>query len=171
MNSPIPLLPGDILLYSKCDFFGWVTSIKTFSPAVHVEMYEGNGMSLASRNGIGVNRYPFREKQLAAVLRPKQQINMAAVTTWFETEFSRFSNTGVRGRPYGWLDLLRFYGIKIFTFGWICSQFVAKACLVGGLDVFAIDYYQGTIDPGDFFLPSAFAWQWVRPDVRKDLTT
>lgn len=171
MTSPIPLLPGDILLYSKSDLFGWITRIKTFSPAVHIEMYEGQCMSLASRNGIGVNRYPFREAQLAAVLRPRQQINMAAVTKWFEKPFNKITGEGVRGRPYGWLDLLRFCCIKIPTFGWICSEFAALACVAGGLDVFAADYYAGTIDPGDFFLPSAFTWEWVRPDVRKDLTS
>lgn len=172
MHPPIPQpQPGDILLYSKSDIFGRLTAFRTFSPAVHVEMYEENGMSLASRNGEGVNSYPFRPEQLAAILRPKQAIDMAAVTKWFEEPFSRFTNTGVRGRPYGWLDLLRFYGIKLFTFGWICSQFAAKACQAGGLDVFASDYYQGTIDPGDFLLSPAFHWQWVREDVRKQLTT
>lgn len=129
-------------------------------------------MSLASRNGIGVNRYPFREAQLAAVLRPVQTINMADVKAWFEVPFNPLTGDGVRGRPYGWLDLLRFfYNIKIKTDGWICSQFCGVALREGGLKVFASDYYCGTIDPGDYFLPAAFSWAWVRPDVRKDLTT
>jgi len=171
MTSPIPLQPGDILLYSKSDVFGLLTSFRTFSPAVHVEMFEGEAMSLASRNGIGVNRYPFRDAQLAAVLRPKQAINMADVKAWFEVPFNKITGEGVRGRPYGWLDLLRFYGKKIKTNGWICSQFVAKALSAGGLGVFASDYYCGTIDPGDYFIPWALEWKWVRPDVYKELTT
>lgn len=171
MTSPIPLLPGDILLYSKSDLFGWLTSFRTFSPVVHVEMFEGKGASLASRNGIGVNRYCYRSAQLAAVLRPIERIDMAAVKAWFESRYRQGQDVGVRGRPYGWLDLLRFYNIKLNTDGWICSQFVAKALCAGGLQIFASGYYEGTIDPGDYFLPGALEWAWVREDVRSDLTT
>jgi len=171
MTPPIPLQPGDVLLYSKSDFFGWVTSFRTFSPVVHVEIYEGGGLSLASRNGIGVNRYPLRLAQLAAVLRPRQKVDTDAMRTWFEQKYNPASGKGVRGRPYGWLDLLRFYNVKVNTDGWICSQFVAQALRAGGLSVFAQDYYCGTIDPGDYFLPAALEWAWVRPDVYKELTT
>lgn len=128
-------------------------------------------MSLASRNGIGVNRYPFRPEQLAAVLRPKKPIDMEAVTKWFEQPFNSITGDGVRGRPYGWFDLLRFYNIKIATSGWICSQTVAYLCIKGGLDVFASGYYAGTIDPGDFFLSPALEWKWVRDDVREAVTS
>lgn len=171
MNSPIPLLNSDVLLYSKSDLFGWLTALKTWSPACHVELYEGEGMSLASRNGIGVNRYPFREAQLAAILRPVAPLDSAAIKAWFEVPFNKLTGEGVRGRPYGWLDLLRFYNIKIATNGWICSQFVAKAVKVGGLKAFANQYNEGTIDPGDFFVSPSFHWVWVRPDVEKDVTT
>lgn len=176
LNTPIPLLPGDTLLYSKSDVFGLLTSFKTWSPAVHVEKYEGDGLALASRNGIGVNRYPLRTEQLCAVLRPKAPIDMAAVKKWFERPFSTLSPqpsplVGVRGRPYGWLDLLRFYGLRLPTNGWICSQFAALADRAGGLESFATEYYAGTIDPGDFFLSPAYAWAWVRPDVRTAITT
>jgi hypothetical protein len=170
MNLPIALQPGDTLLYSKSDVFGLITSIKTWSPAVHVEKYEGDGQSLASRNGIGVNRYPVRAAQLCAVLRPNQPINMAAVKKWFEVRFDRQTRRGVRGRPYGWLDLLRFYGMRIPTNGWICSQFAASADRAGGLNSFAKQYYAGTIDPGDFFLSPAYDWAWVRHDVLEDIT-
>lgn len=171
MKPPVTLLPGDTLLYSKSDFFGWVTAIKTFSPAVHVEKFEGFGMSLASRNGIGVNRYPLRLAQLAAVLRPIEPLDMDAVTKWFEVPFNKVTGEGVRDRPYGWFDLARFFNIKLKTDGWICSEFAAMVDRVGGLKSFATKYYAGTIDPGDFFLPSCYEWQWVRPDVEKELTT
>jgi hypothetical protein len=171
MTSPIPPLPGDTLLYGKSDFFGVLTSLVTFSPAVHVEKYEGNGMSLASRNGIGVNRYPFRIEQLIAVLRPNQPINMAAVTKWFEQPYNPFTCEGVHGRYYGWWDLLRFRDIKVPTNGWICSQFASMADDAGGLKSFAKDYYRGDLDPGEFFSSAAYDWEWVRPDVRVWLTT
>lgn len=157
-------------MYSKSDLFGWVTSFKTWSPAVHVEKYEGDGLALASRNGLGVNRYPLRLEQLCAVLRPNQPINMGAVTKWFEQEFDPETGLGVRWRPYGWLDLPRFYGIRIPTKGWICSQFAANFDRAGGLKSFAQNYYSGTIDPGDFFLSPAFDWAWVRPDVLRGIT-
>lgn len=167
MTSPTPLLPGDVLLYSKSDFFGLLTAWKTWSPAVHVELYEGEGMSLASRNGMGVNRYLYRSKQLAAVLRPNAPLSMKSVTKWFETPYK--SGEGVRGRYYGWLDLLRFYSIRIPTGGWICSEFVAKALKEGGLKAFAEKYDEGTVDPGDYFVSPAFDWVWVRPNVLKQL--
>jgi len=95
---------------------------------------------------------------------------MVEVRVWFTLPFDGIA-TGVRNRPYGWLDLLRFYSIKVPTNGWICSQFAAKACRAGGITAFAEDYNEGTIDPGDFFVSPAFDWAWVRPDVRRDLTT
>jgi hypothetical protein len=165
MNPPIPLIPGDVLLYSKSDIFGLFTAFRTWSPAVHVEMYEGSGVSIASRNGIGVNRYLFRRAQLAAVLRPNQPVDMEKIRKWFGVRYPDWPIIGVMGRPYGWLDLLRFYGMKIPTNGWICSQFVAKACRAGGLKAFAENYNEGTIDPGDYFTSPAFDWFWVRPDV------
>jgi len=171
MTPPIPLQPGDTLLYSRSDIFGLITAFKTWSPAVHVEKYEGNNLSLASRNGIGVNRYPLRLEQLCAVLRPKQAIDMEAVRKWFEVPHSPlYLDGGVRHRPYGWLDLLRFYGLRIPTEGWICSQFAALADRAGGLASFAREYYAGTIDPGDFFVSPAYDWAWVRPDVREAIT-
>ena len=128
-------------------------------------------MSLASRNGIGVNRYTYRENQLAAVLRPSSTVDMSAIKEWFEKPYSELTAEGVRGGYYGWLDLLRFYSIKLATNGWICSEFVAKALRVGGINAFAKCYNEGTIDPGDYFVSPAFGWMWYRPDVYWELTT
>lgn len=157
MNDPIPtLLPGDHLLYGKKprDIFGLITSWKTWSPAVHIEVYIGNNVSMASRNGIGVNRYPLRTEQLIAVLRPKTPINMVKGLAWFD-------QAGVKGRPYGWLDLLHFEGFKIKSGGWICSQFAALFDEACDFLSFNSQYFEGSIDPGDFFLSPVFNWEWV----------
>lgn len=160
MNTPTPLFAGDHLLYGRTpwDLFGFITSLKTWSPAVHIEIYEGFGMSLASRNGVGVNSYPYREEQLIAVVRPPNTFEFERGLKWFD---------GVRGKPYGWLDLLRFVGINIKTNGLICSEFVAMFDRVSLSYPFNLNYPEESVDPGDFLLPRDFQWIWVHEKVNK----
>jgi hypothetical protein len=175
MTSPIPLLEtGDVLLYGRKprDFFGLVTRIVTDSPAVHVEMYRGDGMSYASRNGIGVNSYPVRMEQLIAVLRPISltTLQLKALDHWFFLPYKDNPKYGVIGRPYGWLDLLEFAcNTKFRTDGWICSEFVANAFFQMDYHPFSLSFDYGLIDPGDFFKSPALHWIWVRPDVKYKL--
>jgi hypothetical protein len=161
------LLPGDHLLYGVKDFGGWVTSLKTFSPAVHIEVYIGGGISVASRNGIGVNSYPFRDAQLISVLRPNAPFDIEAALRWFDQPYDKITHGGVRGRPYGWLDLLRFYNIKIPTNGWICSQFVSALDAAGGFYPFSRLYSAGLIDPGDYLCSPMFNCFYITDKARK----
>lgn len=165
---PTPLA-GDHLLYgvSGWDLFNRVTRLKTWSPAVHIELYIDDCKSVASRNGLGVNMYPFREGGLIGILRPKQLLDIERGLAWFNKPFNKVTHDGVRGRPYGWLDLLQFINIQIQTDGWICSQFVSlfdEACL---FYPFSEQYNDGKIDPGDYFVSNAFTWEWVDSEARK----
>lgn len=159
VTETIPVLqPGDHLLYGvkPRDLFGWVTRIKTWSPAVHIELYVGDYVSVASRNGEGVNKYPVRMEQLIGVLRPRVPIDLAKGLQWF-------SQSNVQGKPYGWLELLHFVGLKVKSPGWICSQFVALFDEACGFLPFNPEYYEGSVDPGDFFLSPLLEWHWVQP--------
>jgi hypothetical protein len=157
------LAEGDHLIYGKKDLFGWITSVKTWSPAVHIEVYIGNGQSAASRNGLGVNIYPVRPEQLIAVLEPKQSINVHKSLAWLSEPYDPDHHTGVRGRPYGWKQLLRFYNIHLKTDGWICSEFVDYFDNAGDFFPFAEQFDSGAIDPGDYLISPSFNWKWVDP--------
>jgi hypothetical protein len=161
------LRPGDHLLYSPCDWAGRITSFKTWSPAVHIEIYIGNGQSVASRNGLGVNRYPLRTAQLVAVLRPNASLDMARAMAWFSEPFQAYCSMGVQGRPYGWATLARFYNIHLNSVGWICSEFAAMFDVAGGFHPFADAYCSGSIDPGDYFISPKFDWIWLTDKARK----
>lgn len=167
MFNPAHLRPGDHLLYGAHDFTGWLTGLKTWSPAVHIEIDVGKGKSVASRNGLGVELYDYRPGQLIAVLEPRQTINLDKALRWFNEPFDHAECIGVRGRPYGWLDLLRFFNVRRDTPGWICSQFACLFDHAGDFHPFNDEYANGSVAPGDFFLSNAFAWKWVHPDARK----
>lgn len=164
MNSPCPLFAGDHLLYGRkpWDAFGFVTSFGTDSPAVHIEVYEGFSMSVASRNGQGVNSYEYRSAQLIAVLRPPNVYDFQKAFDWMNKE--------ARGKPYGWLDLLRWVGpgwLNFKTKGLICSEFADmfdKAAKCG----FFNEYFPSeSIDPGDFFKVQYLHWEWWDDSVAK----
>lgn len=130
MADKLLLKPGDILLYRPVGFFGWVISIKTWHPISHVEIYDGDLKSLASRDGIGVGRYPVRLAQLAYVLRPRVALDLAAGRAWFET---------VKGQPYGWIDLVNFVGIPLSTDGMVCSPFATRYLRACHWNIFPTD--------------------------------
>lgn len=115
-----------------------------------MEIYAGNGMSLAARNGLGVNRYGFRRKGLTHVLRPAG-FNLAEAEKFF---------LNVRGTPYGWLDLLQFFSIRISTKGLICSQFGDLLLRSGGVTAFSRNYSAGAVSPRDFLVSPVFAEEW-----------
>ena len=95
------LKPGDVLLYRSRSLVGWAIRFRTWSDVEHVEVYLGEGRSVASRNGIGVGKYPLRIDGLVRVFRPVENPDVIAGLLWF---------ADVDGLPYAWTDLLRFYG-------------------------------------------------------------
>lgn len=118
--TPEAFQPGDVLLYRPRGLFGWLIAVKTWSRWAHVEVYDGGGYSLASRDGIGVGRYPLRLDGLGEVYRLRVGCNWFAARAWFES---------VKGQPYDWWGLLAFASAK-----WqgrdngkmFCSEFAAR---------------------------------------------
>lgn len=137
-------MPADILVYTGWSVFDIAIRVKTGSFAVHVERYQGGGYSLASRNGKGVAKYPLRISGLAYVLRPKTKPHMDWGLRWFYED--------ANGKPYGFTDLLEFYGIKIPSPGLICSEFVAMLFDAEGTPLFSPHWDRGAISPRDFLL-------------------
>lgn len=154
------LLPGDVLQYGGSGFIDRGIQFRLWDDTSHVEIYAGNLTSVASRNGIGVDRYLFRADGLRYVRRPVGLTpeQFAEGLRWFTT---------VRGRPYGWTDLLRFYSIKLPCSGLICSQFAAEFLRQCGQPAFALDYPAGEESPRDFKLPRELQliWSYLAPTV------
>lgn len=146
---PPILQPGDCLIYTGSDLIDWAIRIKTWSRACHVELYAGEGTSLASRNGIGVNRYAYRREGLIRVLRPKPPFDFPRMQAWFET---------VRGQKYDWLGLLCFtlavkQGSPDKMF---CSEFLTRVYRAGGFEPFQPDADADHIAPSEFMVANPF---------------
>lgn len=142
MSNPLPTLqPGDIMLYAGSGFVDWAIKLRTWSDVDHIEVYLGNQQSTASRNGIGVNTYPFRRDGLKYVRRPLGIFDLDAATKYADA---------MKGTPYGYGDLGRFYLLNIPTKGVICSQYGDLLFDAAGTVLFAEDYPAGSISPRDY---------------------
>lgn len=142
------LKPGDLLLYGASGWVGWVIAVKTWHKVSHCEVYVGNGQSVASRDGIGVGRYPLRTEGLLYVLRPTQPLDQASALAWFQT---------VDGQRYDWLGLFRFFTLgKQSTDKQFCSEFATRFYRHGGLEPFTPLEDADLIAPATFLLSPAF---------------
>lgn len=127
------LKAGDCLLYKPTGFFGRLISLKTWHPISHVEVFvdkENGGMSVASRDGKGVNFYPTRTAQLVHVLRPNVSLDLAVGL--------RYARRMI-GTPYGWADLANFVGWNIDSKGIVCSPFATEFYRACGWNIFPLD--------------------------------
>lgn len=124
------LLPGDCLLYTPSSLFGAIIKLKTWHSIAHVEVFAGAATSWASRDGKGVSRYPWRNTELAYILRPCVHLDLPAANAWA---------TSIIGTPYGWLELLNFVGLSVEKKGMFCSQFVAEYYRHAGWHLFPED--------------------------------
>ena len=137
--------PGDFLLYSGKGFFSWLIKVKTWSRFSHVEVYIGHGQTIASRDGIGVDIYWTRDKDLACVLRPNKKLDIDAGIAWAQENC-------ILGQKYDWWGLLRF-----FTFGkpsmdkQFCSELATRFARASGFHPFNDKYDADTVSPGMFY--------------------
>jgi hypothetical protein len=156
-RPPIELLqPGDLLLYAGRGLFSWVIRTKTWSDVSHLEVYDGGGFSLASRDGEGVERFPLRLNDLYAVLRPNAPFDFPAGRTWFAT---------VRGQGYDWIGLLSFYFARFRgkeNGKQFCSEFATRFFRAAGLDLFP-RRDADAVAPGEFLSNPLLTLIWRRP--------
>jgi hypothetical protein len=157
VNPPGPsdLLPGDHCLYfDRASVVDWLIAARTWGQAAHIEIYVGQGGSIASRNGIGVNRYPFRADGLVVVLRPRLPFDFNAGMAWFET---------VSGQKYDFTGLLSFYlmghvGSNDRKF---CSELTCLWDRAAGIPSFAYDWPAEKVAPDSNLLSPAFETVWT----------
>jgi hypothetical protein len=158
MRIPEDLQPGDHLLYGptplKKGLLSWMIDkaicVKTWSYVCHIEIHVGHSLSVASRNGIGVNQYPFRLDQLTHVLRPYCQVNMFSAMEWF--------NRTARGQKYDFKGLMCFYlaakrGDRDRMF---CSEFAARWDRHAAIRSFTERFDADKIAPGNYLMSPAF---------------
>ncbi len=149
------LQPGDCLLYGSAGtFIDWCIQTKTGGVHTHVEIWEGNGNSVASRNGIGVNRYPFRAAQLITVRRPLQPFDQQLATKYFLSVF---------GEGYDWIGLSSFWGIvtEDMPHRLFCSSFATAYYRNGNIDIFNKFVDQVKISPWDLNKTPALTTIWT----------
>lgn len=153
------LKPGDILLYSGSGFFAWAIKVKTWSRFSHVEVYDRQGTTMASRDGRGVNRYAFREQNLRAILRPRTPpiLDIERGRVWFRAE--------AIGQPYDWLGLFAFFSSKAQGSrrrAMFCSEFATRFFKKCGYAIFLGD--SDAIAPGEFWKNPMLDLVWAHPD-------
>lgn len=146
------LQAGDCLLYLPKGPYGFLIAIKTWHEIAHCEGYVGGGESVASRDGIGVGRYPLREAQLRYVMRPIVPFDVAAAQQRFDREW--------RGQGYDYFGLLRFawrapVGRTRFNNKQFCSELLTRWYRAGGVDPFNGDDADA-IAPKDFVQATVF---------------
>ena len=151
------LRPGDLMLYRPKGLVGWLIASRTFSNWAHVEVYDGDGYALASRDGIGVGRYPIRLDRLGKVARPIKPINLDAMRAWFPT---------VDGQKYDLWAIARFvlpHIIKrdVDLSRQICSAFAVRLYRAGGFDPVAPDADADLVAPSTLAVSPAFAVIWT----------
>jgi hypothetical protein len=154
VNSFPELQPGDILLYGDSSPLSWAIRFRTWSDVSHVEVYVGDGRSIAARSD-GFKKYPLRLDGLRRVIRPAIPFNFKSGMEWF---------AAVDGTKYGWADLLRFYLVDVPTKGLICSQAADLFFRNCTLPLFNTNYPEGAVCPGDYEkisdLIAKQIWSW-----------
>lgn len=121
------MLPGDALLYGPKGLYGWVIRFHTGHPIAHVEVYAGDGRTVASRNGKGVGLYDFNPDRLKGIYRPTQPFDFDAAMRWFGQ---------LPPMRYGWADLLNFIDVDVDADGIVCSPFATLFYRAGGFNPF-----------------------------------
>lgn len=149
------LEPGDVLLYRPVGIFGLAIAVKTWHRIAHIEIYVGNGQSVASRDGLGTGVYPLRLSQLAVVCRPLVPLDVTGALDRFKQK---------PHRPYGWLDLVQFIGVDVDSGGIVCSPFGDEFIRDEGLIDFLNCEEKAKVAPFEFMLDQRLALYDVQAD-------
>lgn len=168
MKFDIKLLqPGDSLLYygdtppdvpgNKAGFVDWGIGVKTGYQISHVEVYAGANLSLASRNGIGVNRYQFRSAGLVCVRRPIGILDLATANDWFAAS--------ARGQKYDFKGLMCFYlAVKQGSHDrMFCSEFQLRYYRKASFQPVHCEIDADRTPPSMAWISEAFSTVWLKP--------
>lgn len=142
--DPKILKPGMLLLYEASSLFGYAIAAFSGSRISHIEMYAGDGTSYASRDGVGVDEYPLRLKDLALVLEAVEPLNMDRVREGFSRKI---------GHRYDNSTILKFATFGLFggkPMAEVCSEIQAYLVRVGGLERAFGDKQPDEVKPSDF---------------------
>lgn len=146
------LKPGDLLLYSGHSVFSWLIKVKTWSDFSHAEVYVGTGITITSRDGLGVKYYPFEPKNLSCILRPKLPIDFSRADEWFST---------IVGQKYDWWGLLRFFHFgKESKDKQFCFECCTRYYRAGGFDPFSERYDADLVSANSFYSSPNFELVW-----------
>jgi hypothetical protein len=141
--DPSTLRAGDVILYRPQGFIGWCIASRTFSNWAHVEVSLGSGVTVASRNFVGVGLYAFNPNRVGRVIRPRGPLNMVSAMGWFD---------GVVGQRYDYWAIMRFllpHCIRrdLDMTRQICSSFAVRFLREAGVDVVAADMDADLVAP------------------------
>ena len=158
--KPVPfdvdlLLPGDAILYLPTSFFGYGIAIKTFTWRSHVEVYIGDKLSIASRDGVGVGEYKLRETDIGTVLRPTQEMNFKEGLRYFDS---------VEGEKYDMRAIMCFLMLARSGEGkrQICSEFATNFYRKCGLTPFHEEWPADRTPPSYFLASPNFKVIWKK---------
>jgi hypothetical protein len=157
--NPGILKPGDKILYRPADLFDWVVAVKTWAKVSHIEIYAGNGRSVASRNGKGVGLYDLRETRVAAVLRSAPTFDLDKALCWFRNH--------ALGDRYGWRTLLNFVLLSSNPVPGhqVCSEFAANFDRAGGAADFPAWWPACRTAPAQFLATRSLGLIWHDGDL------
>jgi uncharacterized protein YycO len=152
------LNPGDMLLYFEDDPVDFLIAVKTGKRIGHVEVYAGNGTTMASRNGIGVSVYPLRTSGVVCVRKPLGVFDFTAGLAWF--------NASAKGQPYDWKGLATFTSLvnegeegKMF-----CSEFAVNFYRACGYNPCNPSQPAYETSPRDLWVLGTFETKWALND-------
>jgi len=154
--DPSILKPGDFeLFFTEHDPVDTLIGIKTGMWIAHIEIDAGNGQSLASRNGIGVNIFPRRTSGLVCVRGPIEPFNFNAGLDWF--------NTKAKGQGYDWKGLAT--ATALTTEGeegkMFCSEFAVNFYRACGYNPCNPSQAAWRTYPRDMWLMGTFETKWA----------
>jgi hypothetical protein len=154
------LRAGDCLFYGGWDIENLVVGLKTWSRATHIEVFVGNGFSMASRPGTGCHIYPLRKQGIRYILRPAGKLDLENGMAFF--------HSNMEGLAYGYTDLTQFLpaldwcfkklGFKVH--GIICSQAGDEFYRACAFRAFNTNYPAGMVVPRDFLVSPVFDLVW-----------
>lgn len=156
------LEPGDVLLYYGEGVWSSLIRLKTWGWASHCELYDREGVSLASRAERGVERYAVRAHNLVAVLRPRwgdaeRDEYMLRIRAWFPV---------FKGQGYDWVGLFAFFIRQrqgTSNRSQFCSELVARLFKKSNYAVVEGD--SDAVSPWDFWKSPRLGLFAVSPDL------